>query len=134
MSATLYLRTLMSLALTLASHIVGLCQDSTGPALYSFPSAEETSERVWRLDWTTGDTMLRVSAARRLAEAWNQLVKETKREQKSFTSDENDALDAILMQIQEGLVQIGFRASANFRVRRRPHYVQQLVPNTRALQ
>jgi hypothetical protein len=67
----------------------------------------------------------------KIAKAWTRLVSEFRESHDKFTSDENSAADAVLMQIQGALLGLGFvpvgKATA------KPEYIAQLVPNTFAL-
>ena len=68
-----------------------------------------------------------------VANAWNKLVRQVRAQQAHFSNRENDALDALLVQVQNGLIAIGLRPG------RRPtggdplRAIRQLVPNTAAL-
>ena len=69
----------------------------------------------------------------RLSASWNRLIAEVRGAQTSLTRDENAALDAILMQIQEGLVSVGMAPARQIEARNIRNSVRQLVPNTTAL-
>jgi hypothetical protein len=77
------------------------------------------------------------ASARKLIGAWNNLIAGFKAAEGRFTADENMANDAILMQIQRGLLALGrFRASSPTAASKGQswHDVSQLIPNTRALE
>jgi hypothetical protein len=73
-------------------------------------------------------------ATERLAISWNKLTAGIKAHKQDFTANESDALDALLMQIQGGLLSIGFVPLPGNQVQFTPRWALRLVPNTAALQ
>jgi len=78
-------------------------------------------------------TSSRTASAWRLADSWNHLIEEVQRHPSSFTAEESAALQAILLQIQSGLAQIGLSPPPNASIRIKAVDILQLVPNTVAL-
>jgi hypothetical protein len=75
----------------------------------------------------------RPASMRRLSKAWNSLINDLPKARLWFSTDENLALDAILLQIQNGLLSIGMVASHREPGRSDLHAIQQLLPNTFAV-
>jgi hypothetical protein len=78
-------------------------------------------------------TFSRTSSTLRLAKAWNHVLDDLRGTQNRFSDDENDALDAILLQVQSGLISIDLKPAQDATAPNSRRAIEQLVPNTTAL-
>jgi hypothetical protein len=75
----------------------------------------------------------RQTSVRHLSKAWNFLSEDIRKAQIHLAAEENVALEAILMQIQEGLISIGLVPPPGTQIGSDRRAIQQLVPNVKAL-